>query len=329
MKKILLAAVAALAFVGCTQNEEIEKLGDKAEINFTGVVMNSTRAAITTKTNFDKFTVNAYKTTASMSGDVQLTDNFMNNVLVSKEGESWTPNGTFYWPLTEKVQFFGTSPAQSLNITAKGYPKFEYTVKDISSQEDLLAANVVDKVKGVGAIALPFQHLLTQVNFSIKGDMENFTYTVSEIVLKGINDKATFTFNGESTTGSWSTATASTDDLAYTYTSTVVVAPTTAAPDLATKFEAENTALFMLMPQTLDKATLDITYTAAPTQKPTEYTFNGQKTVSLTGTWEMGKNNRYTLKLTSDASPVTFGEPSVDGWVDQTVQPGDVTTPAK
>ena len=33
MKKILLAAVAALAIVGCSQNEEIEKAGEKAEIN--------------------------------------------------------------------------------------------------------------------------------------------------------------------------------------------------------------------------------------------------------------------------------------------------------
>lgn len=47
MKKILLAAVAALAIVGCTQNEEIEKAGEKAEINFGTVVKNSTRAAIT------------------------------------------------------------------------------------------------------------------------------------------------------------------------------------------------------------------------------------------------------------------------------------------
>ena len=38
MKKILLAAVAALAIVGCSQNEEIEKAGEKAEINFGAVV---------------------------------------------------------------------------------------------------------------------------------------------------------------------------------------------------------------------------------------------------------------------------------------------------
>lgn len=47
MKKILLAAVAALAIVGCSQNEEIEKAGEKAEINFGTVVKAGTKAAIT------------------------------------------------------------------------------------------------------------------------------------------------------------------------------------------------------------------------------------------------------------------------------------------
>ena len=46
MKKILLAAVAALAIVGCSQNEEIEKAGEKAKINFGAVVSNATRANI-------------------------------------------------------------------------------------------------------------------------------------------------------------------------------------------------------------------------------------------------------------------------------------------
>lgn len=47
MKKILLAAVAALAIVGCSQNEEIEKAGEKAEINFGTIVSKTTRAAVT------------------------------------------------------------------------------------------------------------------------------------------------------------------------------------------------------------------------------------------------------------------------------------------
>lgn len=49
MKKILLAAVAALAIVGCSQNEEIEKAGEKAEINFGTIVSQTVTFNITAK----------------------------------------------------------------------------------------------------------------------------------------------------------------------------------------------------------------------------------------------------------------------------------------
>lgn len=62
MKKILLAAVAALAIVGCSQNEEIEKAGEKAEINFGAVVSNATRANIVNNADFKSFKVYGYKT---------------------------------------------------------------------------------------------------------------------------------------------------------------------------------------------------------------------------------------------------------------------------
>ena len=47
MKKILLAVTAALAITSCSQNEEFENAGQKAEINFGSIVSNSTRATIT------------------------------------------------------------------------------------------------------------------------------------------------------------------------------------------------------------------------------------------------------------------------------------------
>lgn len=47
MKKILFAAVAALAITGCSQNEEIEKAAQTTEIGFNAIVKNTTRAAVT------------------------------------------------------------------------------------------------------------------------------------------------------------------------------------------------------------------------------------------------------------------------------------------
>lgn len=327
MKKILLAAVAALAIVGCTQNEEIENVGNKAEINFGTIVKAGTRVAVTSNTNFKEFTVSGYKTVGDMSTTPQLAVGFMDNLLVKKSesGNTWGYTGTFYWPITGKVQFFATSPAQPLIIETPGYPSFPYQIKVAASQEDLVAANLINQTKIDNAIVLAFQHLLTQVNFSIKGDTPDFTYTVTALKLKGINDKATFKFDGTNTIGSWSELAASAADLAYTYSGSVVVAPTTGDAGKTTKFETDNNALFMLMPQTLSGATLEITYTAVLTADSSVKTFDGTKTVNLTGEWGMGKNIRYTLELTSDASPVKFGEPTVGGWTDE----DGTTTPAK
>lgn len=325
MKKILFLALAAATVMSCTESEEIENAGQKTKVEFGTIVKGSTRAVITTTDNFEKFTVNGYKTSEAMGTGVQLATGFMDDVVVAKSGETWGYDGTYYWPLTGNVQFFATAPAQTLNITAAGYPTFDYTVKAATdSQEDLIAANVIDKTKESGAIILPFQHLLTQVNFSIKGGTPDFVYTVTKLTLKGIKNTATFTFDGQQTVGTWGNQTASGAD--YTFTGSKVVAPDDENKDAITAFEETNKALFMLMPQTLAGATLEITYTAAPSGKPTEYTYNDTKKLNLTGDWGMGKNIRYTLVLTNDASPVTFGKPTIGGWIDEV---GEDTTDVK
>jgi len=325
MKKILLAVTAALAITGCSQNEEFENTAQKAEINFGTIVRNSTRADILTTENMQTFTVSGYKTDAAMAADTQLKTGFIDDLKVDKNGAKWEYTGdTFYWPYSGKVQFFGTSPAQILSITAAGYPTFDYTVKAIASQEDLVAANLINKDKESGDLVFPFQHLLTQVNFSIKGDTPGFTYTVTKIVLTGMKDKATFKFDGTDAVGTWETTVASSVDLKYEYTGSFEVIPET-GKEVITGLEASGKALFMLMPQDASSVSLAITYTAA---KGAQAGFSGTKNVTLTGTWAMGHSIRYILKLTSDTTPVTFGEPTSGAWKDDDNQP-DITTPAK
>ena len=57
MKKILFAALAALAITSCSQNEEIEAPTQKTEINFRSVVGKSSRAAEATR-HYKIFCVN-------------------------------------------------------------------------------------------------------------------------------------------------------------------------------------------------------------------------------------------------------------------------------
>lgn len=79
MKKILFAAVAALAITGCSQNEEIEKAAKTAEIGFNSVVSKTTRA---TSVNLDVlktngFTVYAYNTGNDAIGTGALAKNII------------------------------------------------------------------------------------------------------------------------------------------------------------------------------------------------------------------------------------------------------------
>lgn len=325
MKKILFAAVAALAIVGCTQNEEFDKAGEKAEIKLDAIVGSTTRATITESSNFTTFKVYGYKTEAKIAADATLNA-FMPGVEVNKADNKWGyTTGPYYWPLTGFVQFFAVSPALNLTTTT-GYPNFEYTVGAIADQEDLLAANLIDKEKTTEALKLPFGHLLTQVNFSIKGE-KGFTYTLTKLELTGVKDKGTFTFDGTTTVGAWSAqALTSPTPTEYAYAGSLeLVSDGTNSANV----ENDGNALFMLLPQKIgaDAVKVKVTYSAKTTKDGQVTVDNDTKEISLPSvTWEKGKRIRYTLNLTSDATQVTFDEPVWSEWTDQT-QPVDPITP--
>lgn len=319
MKKVLLVTVvAAMAFTSCSQNEEFENAGQNAEISFNSIISKSARAAIVENDDFKSFTVNGYRTIKVLTADSLLKAGFMDNVPVAKNGNNWEQTGTFYWPATAYVSFFATSPAQTLNIASQGYPKFEYTVGDIDSQADLLAANLINQTKSDNKVTLGFRHLLTQVNFSIKGDTKDFKYVISKLKISGVSSTATYSFDGnESTVGSWGNQ--GNADQSYEYTFSTPKEITVTDLNVSTKLEVDKSSLFMLIPQTLTNAAdVSITYYAIPNDKTSEIdkTFEGTKTVKLgTATnWEANKKVRYTLTLTSDAKSIEMGAPTVTAW---------------
>ena len=185
MKKILLAVTVALAITSCSQNEEFENEGQKTEINFTTIVSKATRASeLKTeglKTN-GGFKVFAYNTKNNdMSAETILGETpFMNGVIVSWNSSAWTMNpvGPYYWPLKDKIQFFSYSPVANVSYveptsSKAGYPSFSYTIVD--SQEDLVVAYAKNETKpGVSGtpVKLDFKHVLTQINFKLKGKDE-------------------------------------------------------------------------------------------------------------------------------------------------------------
>lgn len=321
MKKILFAAVAALAIVGCTQNEEFDNLGSKAEVSFKTIVNRTTRATPMKTADFTEFKVNAYNTAGvDMGTTVALTSSFMSDVTATKTGDTWgIDKDPFYWPMTDKIQFFAYSPsAKVTNYAATtGYPSFSYTIQPVASQEDLLVAKVENATKaqyGESGVSLGFDHILTQINFSASLEAD-VTYEVTKIEISGVNDKGTFTYGAASTTGAWSSLSG---NASYEYAGNYKATVTDNVVDFSTGANA-----LMVLPQTLAAdAKIAITYSAV---KGGSTTFSGTKEVSLSAQkWEMGKNLRYTLKLASDATAVTF-KPAVNEWAGE--EKGTITEP--
>lgn len=322
MKKILFAAVAALAITSCSQNEEFENPNQKAEINFSTIVSKATRASELTTDGLKEYKVFAYNTgTDVMSADVSLDGKeFMNGVLLKWDdtNKNWgmDPAGPYYWPLDEKIQFFAYSPVSGVTYTAPtgsatGYPSFNYTIGDVASQKDLVVAYANDKTKPETPntpVELTFKHILTQINFKLKGSDADYTYTVTEISLSDIQNTGTFTYDEPSKIGDWS-STSGTGT--YVYAATYSDFTGTADLTIATGDNG-----LMLMPQTLgENAKIKITYS---TKKGDTGYFDGTKEVSLKGeTWKAGDKILYTLSLPSGAEGVTF-KSTVGGWNKET-----------
>ena len=297
MKKILLAAVAALAIVGCSQNEEIEKAGEKAEINVGTVVKTGTKAVVTDNGNFNAFTVKAYVVEEANIATSGLGTVYMDADYTGGQNKWTTSSGTFYWPLdntTQKLKemhFFAyptTNPEMSYSDTNKGNPTLSFTVGSTADeQKDLVVAyaKVVDNIPSGNTLALTFKHILTRINFSYKPEKGGYTYTITEIKINNVSGgTATYTYNAATP---WSAG----NNSNVTYEYPLIDTPVKETDGDFYSLGKADGAL-VLLPQDVANKTITITYTTADSN----YTyFSGTKTVTLPAgaKWEAGKNIRY------------------------------------
>lgn len=314
MKKILFAAVAALAITGCSQNEEFDAASQKAEINFTPVVNKSTRAAITdlAALKTSGFKVFAYNTGADGTGALNKT--IMGGVDVTSVDGAWKySGGPYYWPTDSKVSFFAYAPATS---TAAAYavttpdsdttPTITYTVPAVAAQEDFVVATL-PKQDASDNVVLPFTHALCQVNFSVVGD-DDLTYTVSEVKIMGVANTGKYNYT------TWTEVSGTAGEYSYPLTLT----PTT-TNKIATNLDKEDgTGALMLLPQTFEEgssAKIVVSYVVKDANNDTIYTAtNKEVALAKTTAWTIAKKIRYTLTLTNGAKSISFGDPTVAPW---------------
>lgn len=329
MKKILLAAVAALAIVGCSQNEEIEKAGEKAEINFGTVVKNSTRAAITKDAALQEsgFIVYAYKTAEAITEATKLGDALMDSVEVTHPSGSWIVDGApYYWPFEGKIQFFAYAKddaVKNFKVAADAkYPTLEYTIADTApTQIDFVVAKATDLSKQAADVSLTFTHALTQVNFSAKSENTGMEYKITSVKLANVYNSGTYNFKD----GEW-TKTDAAILKTYDYPLADGGVSVTGGAAEATSLSQTNGAL-MLMPQPMTATSkIIITYEVRKDNVLIDKVKDFDISLSAVDAWKAGQKIRYTLALTSKGATVSFA-PSVGEWDEPETDPLNPVTP--
>ena len=323
MKKILLAVTAALAITGCSQNEEFDYPSQKAEINFSTAAVTRATAMITD--NFKQFKVYGYAHTGGFTTETE-SKTLVEGIFNKSEDKKWSEKDSnkFYWPSEGNVTFFGYSPVAETGTTytapesSKGYPTIVYTVNDdIASQSDFLVADKTGNgTTNVDGISLGFKHALTQIAFKLKGSDSNVNYTVTKLVLKGINNVGTYKWG----TNTWESTTGTKD-----YTIDMVSSAATFVGDGADAVELTgNDKVLMLIPQAPNSAKIEVTYTA--TDKTTNIVYNNApKEVNVpTDQWEVSQRIVFTIALTPGKIMNISGEVVNNGWADKEPQPDDL-----
>lgn len=242
MKKTLLTMAAAVALVGCSQEDLLENESNEnnqavAFESYLGKSVQSRAAVVTTETlKVDGFAVNAYYTKdATFNADEASDyDVFMNNTKVTfnKEKEEWTYSPVKYWPNISghKVSFFAYAPYGDGNIKVQegNFSKINFTVNpDVLKQVDFIyndqtADNkTIDRSKQdvTGNVNFLFKHALARIGFSVQVVVDetdannsmkldgNTHIDVKKVELLDKNSETTDAFYTEGTfnmaTGTW------------------------------------------------------------------------------------------------------------------------------
>jgi len=266
MKKILFfAAIAAIGFASCT-DEKIDENSQQKGINFKTMIGKNGNLKVTELTTalFDNFVVSAYNTGSTAMGYTTSLVPYINNLSVYRSGSDWVYTGSYYWPNTDKLQFFATDATGATfpTTTITGYPHFHYTIGgSAATQKDVVVAMAIDKsAQGTTPVALTFKHALTQINFSVKGAEIGPDYVIKKIELIGAKDYGVCKFN-DSLMHCWEQQTG---NATYTYFNgsrtvynTLVSFGNGSGVDDGTLTGQE---ALMIMPQDGDNITLRVTY---------------------------------------------------------------------
>lgn len=228
MKKILLGFTAfILILTGCQKSEVVENINDgNNQLDFGVYQGKATRTGELTNAELNiggvNFPLCAYK--GKKGAD---RDSYFEEVLTfgTPVPNKWNTSIPRFLTANDPLQFYAyyakgavggvvpgvTSLAFPSKLSgANAYPTFVYQIQPTLA--DLVAATVEDH-SGT-SVTIPFRHILSQVNFGVKG-YYGAQIEISDIKINGVNNKGTFSFNPAVTEWGWKGQTGTT---AYDYT---------------------------------------------------------------------------------------------------------------
>ena len=251
MRKVsVFFAVFALVGASCTKIQ-IADSGDsspsKGAISLSAYTAMPTKAAQTdVKTeNFNSFEVTAIGNNAV----------YFDNVTFRKGATVWESATPYFWPVYALDFYAYNTPADgngtfSRNITTSSPQTLKYSPStELAKQEDLVAARVTGQKESnnnsKGAIALTFNHYLTQVVVNAKCSNAGYKVEVEGVKLANLAGEGTYTFSTEkmvATTGLVNSSTSS------DYSSTFAAKTLTST---AAEVMAKTSGKWYLIPQTV------------------------------------------------------------------------------
>lgn len=345
-KKLILAAAVVATLAGCAKNEVNPVQTADQEISFQAVLGPKTKTLSGTQAVFDKdgegkiFASYAYFLPQGSTWDTPAgatPEIYINNETISKQGDVWKGQVSYYWPKQGSLTFFSWSNnATTLTIQgsdaaitcdpATGIVLANYSAANNVNNDFMVADIAKDRTENVNTyttegVPTLFRHKLCQVSFSVKTAAKYHTsddYTAAgdkKFVLKSV------TFTKLAQTGSYTqipeawALPVDADRVDYTYPSTdLVFDNTTAAVNADTdqhyfipqSFIADSEVVIVY--DIITNVDGTNTSTETVTQRTPIYATN-----LFTDGWAI--NTKYVLNITVALDEILW-DPAVEEWVD-------------
>ena len=197
MKKTLLAILATVAMVACSNDEIVREAAPEA-IGFDNAFINNSTRSVNdpslTIGTLEDFAVYGFVENAVLFNGNEVAKNIENDDL----SQAWKYAGTQYWIAGANYDFYAVAPYNGnwaiKTGTTPASTGAQISFTNVNGTQDLLYSGIVEcegEVSGNDAVAFTFKHILSKVKFSFENGYNASTATIRVRDIKITNAYAT------------------------------------------------------------------------------------------------------------------------------------------